>query len=258
MGLGPPCWFNEDECIAADNRCTTGEELEVILGVMQPYFLPYFEHFRLLAACDRWVVFDVAQFTRKSWITRNRILNRDKGTAYISVPVRHTGLSTRIGDAALDCGQNWRRSLLDRLLVYRSDAPHFAQVNALLTATLAEDFQTISQLNIALLKMACEHLAIKTPISFCSELPLDLPSGSDPGEWALHISKRLGATEYRNPSGGKSLFDESQYARHGIKLTFHEHRPITYLTGSFQFVPDLSIVDWMMWNDVETLQAWLR
>lgn len=224
---------------------------------MQPYFLPYFEHFRLLAACDQWVVFDIAQFTRKSWITRNRILNRDKGVAYISVPVSHTGLATRIGEAALDSGQDWRQALLDRLLVYRKEAPHYAQVTAMLSATLARDFRTIAELNTALLGMVCGHLAIRTPISVCSQLGLELPPDSDAGEWALHIARGLGASEYRNPSGGRSLFDEALYARHGIRLSFHKHRALSYATGSLPFVPDLSIIDWMMWNDAPTLHAWL-
>lgn len=230
----------------------------MILGVMQPYFLPYFEHFRLLAACDEWVVFDIAQFTRKSWITRNRILNRDKGVAYISVPVRHSGLETPIGSAELDSAQDWRRALLDRLLVYRKEAPHYAQVAAMLAATLEQDFRTIAELNTALLRMVCGHLDIRTPIRMCSELGLELPACSDPGEWALHIARGLDASEYRNPSGGKSLFDADLYARHGVRLTFHEHRPLAYATGSFSFVSDLSIIDWMMWNEAKTLQAWLR
>ena len=230
----------------------------MILGVMQPYFLPYFEHFRLLAACDQWVVFDIAQFTRKSWITRNRILNREKGVGYISVPIQHAGHVTSIRDAALDSGQDWRQNLLDRLMVYRKEAPHYAHVTALLSTTLAQDFRTITDLNMALLRMVCGHLEIKTPITVCSQLGLDLPPDSGPGEWALHVATGLGASEYRNPSGGRSLFDADLFARHGVRLTFHEHRFLSYATGSLPFVPDLSIIDWMMWNDAQTLQGWLR
>jgi hypothetical protein len=90
-----------------------------------------------------------------------------------------------------------------------------------------------------------------------SSLSLNIPSQCEPGEWALHISKNLGASEYRNAAGGKSLFDPVLYDENGIKLSFHEHRPRTYRTGSFSFVEDLSVIDWMMWNDREVLQEWL-
>jgi hypothetical protein len=229
----------------------------VIVGVMQPYFLPYFEHFRLIAACDRWVIFDIAQFTRKSWMTRNRIVNREKGTAYISVPVKHTGLDTPIHAAALDNDQDWRGKLLGRLRVYSAEAPHYKEVLALLQEVLQGEFDTVSSLNTALLRRICAYLEIATPIVVCSELAIDFPDDCGPGEWACHVSKALGATEYRNPSGGRALFDQEFYKRNGLALSFHEHRPQQYVTGSFDFVPDLSIVDWMMWNDKASLQSWL-
>lgn len=228
-----------------------------IVGIMQPYFFPYFEQFRLIAACDLWVVFDTAQFSRKSWMTRNRILNRDKGTAYVSVPVQHTGLDTSIRGALIDPVQDWRARVLDRLKVYQAEAPHYTAVRALVGDSLAGTHDSLAALNTTVLRAVCQHLGIATPIEVASLLPIKLPAACAPGEWALHISKQLGATEYRNASGGRALFDAALYARHGIALSFHEHRPQRYATGSFEFVADLSIIDWLMWNDCETLQAWL-
>lgn len=227
------------------------------VGIMQPYFFPYFEQFRLIAACDLWLVFDTAQFTRKSWMTRNRILNREKGTAYVSMPVQHTGLDTSIRDACVDDAQDWRGKLMDKLRVYQAEAPHYVAVRELVGDAVAGRHETLAALNTAILRSVCAHLGINTPIEVASELPLDLPQACEPGEWALHIAKQLGATEYRNAAGGRALFDEALYARHGIALSFHEHRPRCYATGSFEFVPDLSVIDWLMWSDRDTLQAWL-
>ncbi len=49
------------------------------LGIMQPYFFPYLGHFGLIAACDRWVVFDTCQYTPRSWMNRNRVLHPAEG-----------------------------------------------------------------------------------------------------------------------------------------------------------------------------------
>lgn len=228
-----------------------------VVGIMQPYFFPYFEQFRLIAACDLWVVFDTAQFSRKSWMTRNRILNRDTGTAYVSVPVQHTGLDTSIRDALIAPVQDWRGRVLDKLKVYQAEAPHYAAVRALVGDSLGGPHDSLAALNTAVLRAVCRHLGIATPIEVASTLSIELPDACAPGEWALYIAKQLGATEYRNASGGRALFDAALYARHGIALSFHEHRPQRYATGSFEFVADLSVIDWMMWNDRETLQTWL-
>lgn len=228
-----------------------------IAGIMQPYFFPYFEQFRLIAACDVWIVFDTPQFSRKSWITRNRILNRDKGTSYISVAVRHTGLNTCIKDAEIDADKDWRSEIMNKLKVYQSCAPHYEMVREFIGDMLGANYQTIAALNIAALKGVCGYLGLDTPILVASALALDIPSQCEPGEWALQISKALGATEYRNAAGGKALFDAKVYADNGINLSFHVHRPRTYDTGPFDFVHDLSVIDWMMWNDRATLNEWL-
>lgn len=233
------------------------ESKSKIIGIMQPYFFPYFEQFRLISACDLWVVFDTAQFSRKSWITRNRILNRDKGTSYVSIAVRHTGLDTTIKDARIDLAKDWRGEIMNKLKVYQAAAPNYAAVRDFIGDTVQGSHQTISTLNTEVLKAVCGYLRIATPILVASSLSLDIPDQCDPGEWALHISKNLGASEYRNAAGGKALFDSVLYAENGITLSFHEHRPRTYRTGRFNFVEDMSIIDWLMWNDREILEEWL-
>lgn len=229
----------------------------MIVGIMQPYFFPYFEQFRLISACNQWVIFDTVQFTRKSWVTRNRILNRDKGSAYVSVPVKHTGLATAIKDAPIDADRDWRSQVMNKLKVYQTEAPHYAIVRSLIGDTLAGGYETIATLNTALLRAVCGYLGIVTPILVSSTLTIDMPEQCKPGEWALHISKSLGASEYRNAAGGRALFDDNLYASNGIILSFHEPHPRNYPTGSFDFVEDLSVIDWMMWNDRGTLQEWL-
>lgn len=228
-----------------------------IVGIMQPYFFPYFEQFRLIAACDLWVVFDTPQFSRKSWINRNRILNRDKGWSYLSIPVQHAGLATPINQALIATGQDWRGQIMDKLKVYQKEAPYYHAVCTLVSDTLAADYATIAEVNTAILQSVCRYLKIATPVVVVSELDIDLPENCMPGEWALHISKQLGATEYRNAAGGTALFDENQYARNGIRLSFHQHRPRSYATGSFTFIEDLSVIDWLMWNDPDILRGWL-
>ena len=48
------------------------------LAVMQPYFLPYLGYFSLIDSVDHYMFFDDVQYIRKSWLSRNRLLNIDK------------------------------------------------------------------------------------------------------------------------------------------------------------------------------------
>lgn len=229
-----------------------------VLGVMQPYFFPYFEQFRLIAACDLWVAFDIVQFSRKSWINRNRVLNREKGTVYVSVPVKHNGLKVTIKDAEIDHAQDWRSDVLNKLKVYRKRAPHYEEVVELVADSIHGNYCTLGELNTEILRRVCRFLDIQTPIVPASNLPITLPCEAEPDEWALQISIGLQAAEYRNSAGGKEFFDVNKYAANGIKLSFHEHIARSYRTSDLVFVPDLSVIDWLMWNDLQTLKEWLK
>lgn len=244
---------SESKCILQNFR----KKESNILGVMQPYLFPYFEQFRFISSCDLWIVFDTPQYVRKSWINRNRILNREKGWSYISVPVRHGGLDISIRDSLLDNTQNWRQEMINKLRVYENEAPQYQAVKKFLEVSLAAQVSTVSELNSHLLRQTCRFLEIDTPILIMSDLNITLPEKCAAGEWALVISKALGAHEYRNAVGGIELFDAKLYADNGIHLTFHQHISRSYRTGRFKFVDNLSIIDVLMWNDIPTLQTWL-
>jgi len=77
---------------------------------------------------------------------------------------------------------------------------------------------------------------------------LALPEITDPGHWALEISTALGATEYLNPPGGRDLFNAAEFSARGIKLTIQEPVEFAYSCPGYKFVPNLSIIDVMMWN----------
>lgn len=229
------------------------------LGIMQPYLLPYAEHFRLLAACDRWVVFDTVGYRRRTWMTRNRVANRDRpeGWTWMSLPVTPTGRDQAVREVPVDHGRDWRGELLGRLGPYRV-APHHAAVMAVLEEALDDDLRTLVDVDEALLVAVARRLGIETPVERLSDLGLDLPDGPGPGEWALFIADALGADEYRNPSGGRHLFDPDRFARLGIELSFHVHADLTYDPSPFPFVPDLSVVDPLMWLGWDEMAAWVR
>lgn len=224
------------------------------LGIMQPYFFPYAQQFRHIAQCDRWVVFDTVSYSRKSWISRNRIANRDRGFSYVSVPVARGASGGPILSARL-AESDWRSALRGQLRVYQR-APHYAQTLALLEQCLATDAQDITALNHHILQRLAEALGIVTPIQRLSALGLPLPERADPGEWALLISKSLGAAVYSNAPGGRHLFDPALYVKAGIALEFYQPQTLSYATPGFAAVPDLSVIDTLMWIGAKALGRW--
>ena len=218
------------------------------LGIMQPYFFPYIGYFELIAKTDYWVVFDVVQYNDRSWMNRNRILHPKAGWQYIQVPVAKTPHGTPIHRIRLKDRAAAQTRLLGQLDHYRKHAPYFRQVIDVVHASFAESSDRLVDLNVAGLASVCAYLGLEFRFSLCSETDLDLEGIEHPGQWALRIAEKLGASEYINPPGGRDLFRQSEWEAASIRLRFTEMPSFSYPCGPYPFIDNLSILDVLMWN----------
>lgn len=216
------------------------------LGIMQPYFFPYAQQFRHIAQCDQWLIFDTVKFSRKTWLSRNRVANPDSEFSYISVPIAKGATHGTIVQAQI-ARHDWQATLFDQLRCYSAVAPFYNETVALIEESTRGDARNLSELNTRIIRTICSALKINTEIQRVSEMSFDLPRETDPGEWALLISKQLGADIYSNAPGGRHLFDSNLYRVHGLQLEFYEPAALEYRTEGLPFIPDLSIIDSLMW-----------
>lgn len=227
------------------------------LGLMQPYFFPYLGYFDLIFQTDLWIVFDTVQYTR-GWINRNRVLHQQSGWQYITVPVQKHARATPIEAIRIAETHPWREKILGQLDHYRRHAPFYKDVIALVKDCLHAGDAAIARLNVRCLEAVCDYLAIPFTHRYLSEMDLTLGPIHAPDDWALQIALALGADEYVNPPGGKGLYDPQKYARAGVKLTIRNLPPLEYPTPGYEFIPHLSIIDVLMWNDPARVRAHLE
>ncbi|QHG66293.1 WbqC family protein [Pseudomonas putida] len=226
---------------------------------MQPYFFPYLGHFALIAHTDQWVVFDVTQYTPRSWMNRNRVLHPQAGWNYISAPLIQSSTTLLTREARVKDLEATQRSVLGKLSHYRRKAPHYEAVVDLVAQTFARTQNNgLVQLNIAGLVSICDYLGLPFDYQVCSELGLDLGTVNKPGGWAPEICRQMGAASYLNPEGGRALFDPQDFALLDIQLEFMRFASVEYTTNPYAFEPGLSILDVMMWNAPEQIAQLLR
>jgi hypothetical protein len=219
------------------------------IGIMQPYFFPYIGYFQLIKATDQWVVFDTPQYIRKGWVNRNRILSPSKdSTAYITVPVSKQPRDTSIKDTLISNHTDWQTSIVHKIMYYERFAPFYSEVMDLVKNCLEYETQSLSELNIHCLKKVCEYLSLPFDYTLFSANRMGIESVNAPDEWALQISISNGADTYINPPGGKDFFSKTKYENAGIKLCFLNSNCIFMPQIENTFIPNLSIIDVMMFN----------
>ena len=221
------------------------------LAIMQPYFMPYIGYFSLIKHSDQFILFDTPQFIRHGWIERNRILKQNGEPLYIKIPLQKHSRETAINKVLINNSENWKDKIVAQLVSYKKHAPNYWKIISLLKEIFEYETTSIVKFNYNSLKKTCEYLSITTPIKIWSKMNIKIDNVNAPDEWALHICRALEADVYYNPIRGISFFDRTKYIKNLIELKFMETEATEYKQFTDQFLPFLSIIDVMMFCDID-------
>ena len=225
------------------------------LAIMQPYFFPYIGYFSLIRNTDQFILLDTIQFIRHGWIERNRILNQQEGWIYFKVPIiKENGRSTLINEIRIDNNQNWKQKIIAQMQSYKKIAPYYNKVMEMLNELFSHEFNDMVSLNKASLEKVFNYLRLDIHVQVFSEMNLNIEQPKEPDEWALNICKAIGGVnEYWNPPGGQTFFDRQKYLKAGIDIKFMTQIIAPYSQHRPTFEPRLSIIDIMMFNDIDVI-----
>lgn len=223
------------------------------LAIFQPYFLPYIGYWQLLAMVDCFVVYDNIEYTKKGWINRNRYL---KGGAaeYFTVPLKKGSDFLTVAERAIAADFD-RAKLLRTLSASYRRAPHFDQVfpviERIVQCPVANLFEYV---HYSLREMA-RFLEIPTPMVVSSTIAIDHDLRAE--QKVLALCRAMGADRYVNPVGGQALYSPAAFAAESIRLDFVQSRPLAYPQFGGPFVPNLSILDVLMFNSKAAVHGML-
>lgn len=218
---------------------------------MQPYFFPYIGYFSLLDYADEFILFDTAQYDRKGWMKRNRVLKPNDGWQYIQAGVLKPKFKAPIKEVLIDQNDEWKEKIIRQVDHYKNIAPFYKEIVALLKESLDFKYETLVDLNCKTLDLFSRYIGIKCPIKVFSNMNLKIRNIEHAGQWALRISESYGADEYVNPVGGSEIFNPKEFKNLGIKLSFLQHRLPLYMQERKIFEQSLSILDVLMFNGRE-------
>ena len=222
------------------------------IAVMQPYFFPYLGYFSLIHSAEYFMFFDDVQYLKKSWMSRNRLLNIEKQKPYYIRPAlvkpEYKALYTTV---RLDNSDKWKLKLLEQLNGYKNKAPFFSQIKLLLEEILEKEYEYLNTFNINSTIAISEALGIKTKFDKYTDYNLCFEVKPEGGDWGRVIAKTLKATHYINSPGGESFIFPAKFSQIDIKLGFIQPKLTNYNQGNNSFVSGLSIIDVLLFNGIE-------
>ena len=226
----------------------------MILGIMQPYLFPYIGYFQLMKAVDKFVIYDDVNYINRGWINRNRILVG--GDAFqFTVPLKEASQNKLINEIEISNDASWKKKLLKTIQQSYQKAPNFHSVQQLVEEIISPDYETIAALNLEALIKICAYINLETEIVTSSTIYHN--SELKASDRILDICKKENADGYINAIGGMELYDKHKFEKEGIKLNFIKSLPISYRQLKNAFIPWLSMIDILMFNDYNDISGFL-
>jgi len=226
---------------------------------MQPYLFPYIGYFQLLAAADLFVLYDDVHYIKKGWINRNRILLQNAEHVF-TLPCLNASQNKLINEVIVDWSSKEVRKVRMTIETAYRKAPFFEQVYPLVQGVLEiSGPATIAEVAAQSIQAVCAYLHIDTPLVTSSQRYYQNTHLSK-GTRLVNIVQQEGGNHYLNAVGGEALYTKDFFAQHNIALHFVKPLPIRYAqpVPDNGFVPWLSIIDVLMYNDKENINAFLQ
>jgi len=221
------------------------------LAIMQPYFFPYIGYFQLIQSVDKFIVYDNIQYTKKSWINRNRFLQNGKDVLF-SIPLKKDSDYLDVREREVSPAFN-KVKLLNQLKQAYRRAPCFESVFSVIEKIVMHDeVNLFNYIHFSIVEL-CAYLDIDTEIVISSDISIDHAlQGQDK---VLALCKAVEANTYINAIGGQELYAREDFRACGIDLKFIQSKLFEYKQYKNDFIPWLSMIDVMMFNDTDMLQT---
>jgi hypothetical protein len=120
-------------------------------------------------------------------------------------------------------------------------SPYFSEVIPLVESILLFSERNLFHFVFHSLKQMSQSLEIKTNIMLTSQF--ELPHSLSGKDKIIKICQEIGAVEYINLPGGKSIYNKNDFSDQGVDLKFLKVNDHVYPQVSNVFVPNLSVLD---------------
>jgi hypothetical protein len=174
---------------------------------------------------------------------------------YITIPLKKDSDYLNICERSIADNFN-RKKILNQIEDAYRNAPYFNDTFELFKQSINTNQFNLFNLIYDSINAICGYLKIKTELIPSSQVTINHSLKGK--EKVIQICKTLGAEVYINSIGGMKLYDKNEFMQNGIELKFLQIRIAEYKQFQNEFVPNLSIIDVLMFNSIERVKEMLN
>lgn len=209
------------------------------VGIHQPDYLPWIGLFYKMYLSDIFVHLDDAQYSNQAAHNYNKIKTA-QGEFRLKFPVeQHMG--DRINEVRPKDELKWKEKHLKTIEMNYSKAPYFKSLFPEFKEKFIQPYSNVADLNIAMNTYVASKFGINPKFVKSSDFKLKTKRE----ERVLDLIQAVGGDEYISGNGARVYQIEDHFTERGIKLTYLDYSPIEYPQLWGDFVPCMSVVDFI-------------
>lgn len=224
------------------------------LAIMQPYFMPYLGYWQLINVVDSFVIYDNIEYTKNGYIRRNNYLLNGKSKTF-SLSLKKDSDYLNICERVLS--ENFdKNKLLNQISASYKKAPYYDTVFELLKKIVFYSDDNLFNYIFNSIYIICDYLDIKTKLIISSTIEINHELKCQ--NKVLAFCDYFKCEKYISATGGKHLYSYADFSRNNCKLIYIKIGDIKYKQFDDNFVPNLSIIDVLMFNSKDDIKQMLN
>lgn len=227
----------------------------MILTSHQPDFLPYMGFFYKVTHSDVLVLSDDVQFSKSGMHNWNRI-KTPAGVQKLTIPV-HAHHDTPLCQIEIaDSGHGIGRAVKTIEQNYRK-ASHYgegAELLEIMQFFSGSGNSRLTEMNENLILHILDRFGIK-PLAILRSSDLGIQGHKD--ERIFQMCEETGADTYLSGRGAANYHEPYEYMFHGIDLIYTDYEPVQYQQLHGEFIPNLSVLDYIFNCGYELPRGWI-
>ena len=209
------------------------------VGIHQPDYIPWLGLFYKMYLSDVFVHLDDAQYSNEAAHNYNKI-KTSNGELRLKFPVeQHMGDLINVVRPKYEL--KWREKHLKTMEMNYSKASFFKDTFSELRDVFMVDYPNVASLNIAINEYIAGKFGIKP--KFIRSSVLNIHSGRE--ERVIDLTLAVGGDRYISGNGAHAYQTEEHFTDRGVELWYLDYKPIVYPQIRGQFLPCLSVLDYI-------------
>jgi hypothetical protein len=189
------------------------------IAIVQSNYIPWKGYFDLMRSVDEFVLFDDAQYTRRDWRNRNRIMTA-QGPRWLTIPVQNRGQYLGLIKDITVSDPNWAERHWRTIAGNYARAPYFRRYAERLERLYRDNRETrLSAINRKWLETICEMLDIRTRLTWSTDYQA-VPGRT---ERLAAICREAGADTYVSGPAARVYIDPECFRAAGIELRYFDY-----------------------------------